>query len=250
MMSISTAMALFATVSAWAGPFEDTLLRDAANIRQAHAELALRVDQMEPGINRAGRYAFAGAELADDRVQILMQHRLLFGQDELPVKAAIAFALNGEHRLPWAVFRTLPVDLRVALLNGYKQHGQGDAVDAFEGGLVDSSALVRSESMRLIGYRPDLRSDAIENGLKGGLTDDDSLVRRFAVRAVAWRGEEWGFESIKPLLSDAAPEVRGAAVRALGQLDKQRARALPEVVALKNDDSPHVARPIKTLFKP
>lgn len=248
-MTILMTLTVLATAPAWAGAFEDTLLEASTKIRQEHAEIAERVDQMEPVRNRAGNFAFPGADLADTRAQTLIQHRVIFGQDDLNVRVALAFALDGQHRLPWSVVDDLPAELRGALINGYKQDGGLDAVDAFEGALTDVDSSVRAEAMRLIGYRVDTTSTAITDALQAGLTDSSADIRRFAARSIAWRSETWGFDAVTPLLSDTDPGVRGAAVRALAQLDKQRAQSMPAVQALKTDDHPKVRRPIKTLFK-
>ncbi len=222
----------------------------AEHIRQHHPEIALRVDEMEPVKNRAGAYFFPGADLVDDRAQKLIQHRLLFGDEEMPVRVALAYALDGEHRLPWSLIQTLPSDLRVALLNGYKKQGEDDAREAFEGALADPSVLVRAEAMRLLGYRPEVRSQSIVNGLRQGLSDQDPTARRLSVRSISWRTENWGFDAIVPLLSDTDPAVRGAAVRALGSLDRPRAQALPALQALQVDTDPQVVRPLNGVLRP
>jgi HEAT repeat protein len=250
MMTVSIVLTVFSATLAWAEPFEERVEMKAVEIRQSHPEVARWVDEMQPRLNRAGALSFAGAELEDSRVQALIQQRLLSGGDKTTVRAALARALDGTHRIPWTIASTLPADVRVALMSRYKQHGQADAVDAFEGAMSDESILVRTEAMRLIGYREDLQSDAITDALRKALNAPSADVRRFGARAIAWRAEPWGFNAILPLLKDVDPGVRGAAVRALGQLDGEKARNLEQVQRLRNDPHPMVARPIRTLFKP
>ena len=249
-MTILTMIMLAISANGWSSGLATDVDLAAEQVRQQHPEIALRVDQMEPIRNRAGAYFFPGADLVDERAQVLIQHRLIFGGEEISIRVALAHALDGEHRLPWPVIQTLPADLRAALLNGYKKRGEEDAREAFEGALVDSSVLVRAEAMRLLGYRPDVRSQLIDDGLRQGLRDRDAATRRLTVRSISWRTETWGFDAIIPLLEDTDPAVRGAAVRALGSLDRSRAQALPALKALQVDDDPQVARPLRGLLRP
>jgi len=250
MMGMAFTWVLFASSMAFAEPFGETVQQESAQIRLQHPSIAARVDGMMPSKNRAGMPFFPGPDLVDDRAQVLIQDRLLFGADELSVRVALGQALDGDHRLPWAVIKTLPDSLRAALINGYKQHGDDDAVEAFEGALMDRSPMVRAEAMRLVGYRPELQSPRIQSAMREGLSDQDAETRRFTIRSIAWRSESWGFDAITPLLSDADPAVRGAAVRALGRLDRSRAQTLPEIRELQSDIDPKVTRPLRSLLKP
>ena len=249
MMCIAMMLSVIVSSSAWAEPFRERVQIASVQVGEQHPDIARRVEQMQPVKNRAGRLSFPGPELIDERAQVLIQNRLLFGADELPVRLALAMALDGQHRLPWSVIRGMPEALRTVLINGYKQHGEQDAIDAFEGALTDASVRVRAEAIRLLGYRSDLQSDVIERELRLGLSGQDADVRRFSVRSIAWRNETWGFEAISPLLSDGDARVRGAAVRALGNLDRKRAQAMSEIKALRADPNPYVTRPIGSLLE-
>jgi len=250
MMNLFLTWIVFGSPLAWSGSesFRDTVAQESTQIRQASPDVADRVDGMAPIKNRAGKFFFPGPDLVDVRAQVLIQNRLLFGDDEPTVRAALAMALDGEHRLPWSVVEAMSVGVRAAAINGYKQHGGQDAIEAFEGALVDASDRVRSEAMRLLGYRLDLRSEAIDEALRMGLIDTNATARRFTVRSIAWRGENWGFDAIVPLLSDGDPGVRGAAVRALTQLDRQRAKGMIAIERLSTDNDPRVKRPLRSLF--
>lgn len=240
---------LFST-QALGGDFRLDLDGEAKRIRADHPEIAARVDEMSPLKNRAGMLAFPGGDLVDPRAQILIQDRLLDGADTPLVSAALAYALDDAHRIPWSVASQQRPEVRAALISGYKKAGSEDALAAFEGALRDESPVVRMEAVRLVGYRPDLVSEVLVQGLIGALTDQLADVRRFGARSVSWRQDPGGFDLVVPLLADASPEVRGAAVRALAKLDVKRAAALPEIQALSSDTDPRVIRSLKRVLSP
>lgn len=219
----------------------------ADEVRERNPELAERIAELQPMKNRAGKYYFPGARLTEPDAQVLLTERLLSGRDGEAVQVALAYALDGDHRLPWSAIQAQSAEVRAALLSGYKKHGQADAIEALAGGLQDASTSVQFEAVRLLGRRPDLKDPRLVEGLKSSLGSDVTDIRWAAVRALSWRGESGAYELITPSLSDADAKVRGAAVRALGILDKDRTKRLPEVVALENDPNPHVKRAFRSL---
>ena len=221
----------------------------AESVRERNPELAAHVDSLKPMKNRAGKYYFPDARLVGADAQVLLVDRLLDGGDEPAVQVALAYALDGNHRLPWSVISTQPAAVRTALLSGYKKHGKADAVEALAGGLADASDAVRFEAVRLLGRRPDLKHAHLVDGLKQALASDVVDIRWAAVRALAWRDDAGAFKAIEPLLEDKDAKVRGAAVRSLGILDKARALGLSEVDALRNDPNPHVKRAFRSLAR-
>ena len=128
-------------------------------VRERNPELAQHVASLQPMKNRAGKYYFPDAQLVSPDAQVLVTERLLGGDDEPAVQVALAYALDGKHRLPWTVISTQSADVRAALLSGYKKHGAIDAVEAaLSGGLADASDAVQFEAVRLLGRRPDLKN--------------------------------------------------------------------------------------------
>ncbi len=218
-------------------------------VRERNPELAQHVASLQPMKNRAGKYYFPDARLVSPDAQVLVTERLLNGDDAPAVQVALAYALDGNHRLPWDVISTQPASVRAALLSGYKKHGDADAVDALSGGLADASNAVRFEAVRLLGRRPDLKSARLVDGLKQALASDVVDIRWAAVRALAWRDDAGAFQAIQPLLADKDAKVRGAAVRSLGILDKARALGLSDVDRLRNDPNPHVKRAFRSLAR-
>jgi HEAT repeat protein len=136
------------------------------------------------------------------------------------------------------------------LLSGYKKAGHADAQAVFAGALADASVQVRMEAARLIGYRSDLVSPVLSAGLHRALADASPEVRSFSVRAMSWRAEDGGFDAIRPLLNDPSAGVRGAAVRALGKLDLDRAVSLEALQALASDNDPKVSRAVRRVLSP
>lgn len=218
-------------------------------VRERNPELAQHVASLQPMKNRAGKYYFPDAQLVSPDAQVLVTERLLGGDDEPAVQVALAYALDGKHRLPWTVISTQSADVRAALLSGYKKHGAIDAVEALSGGLADASDAVQFEAVRLLGRRPDLKNARLVEGLKQALRSDVVDVRWAAVRALAWRDDAGAFEAIQPLLVDKDAKVRGAAIRSLGILDKARALDLSGVDELRNDPNPHVKRAFRSLAR-
>jgi HEAT repeat protein len=241
--------ALFSAPSFGGGSAEE-IGRSADDFRASHPALAERVDGMSPIVNRAGKYFFPGSDLMGHPAQVLIQDRLLDGGDPTPVVVALAYALDGEHRLEPALIAGQPAAVRAALISGYKKHGLLDAVQAFEDALVDPSMGVRLEAVRLIGYRPNLESPTLSRRLLAAIGDPQPPLRAMAARSISWRVEAGGFAAIVPLLSDGSGLVRGAAVRALGKIDPAAAAIHPGVQALKADADPQVSRAIRRVLKP
>jgi HEAT repeat protein len=245
-----TLIALLLSGPSLAGEFRSDLDTGSDAVRKAHPEIAARVDGMVPIENRAGMLFFPGRDLVDPSAQILIQDRLLEGADTEAVRVALAYALDGAHRLPWAVISAQPAAVRRALLSGYKKAGHADAQAVFAGALADASVQVRMEAARLIGYRSDLVSPVLSAGLHRALADASPEVRSFSVRAMSWRAEDGGFDAIRPLLNDPSAGVRGAAVRALGKLDLDRAVSLEALQALASDNYPKVSRAVRRVLSP
>jgi HEAT repeat protein len=248
MMKRLILIALLFSGPSLAGEFQSTLDAGSDAVRKAHPEIAAHVDGMIPIENRAGMLFFPGRHLVDPSAQLLIQDRLLKDTDTAAVRVALAYALNGAHRLPWSVIVDQPAPVRRALLSGYKKAGHTDAQTVFAGALADPSVQVRMEAARLIGYRADLVSPALSAGLNRGLADASPEVRSFSVRAISWRTEDGGFDAIRPLLNDASASVREAAVRALGKLDPDRAASLEAVRALASDNDPGVGRAVRRVL--
>jgi len=237
---------LFLTLStsAFAGDWADGLRADAATVRAARPALAERIDSLQPIRNRAGSFFFPGADLVGDAEQTLLAERLFFGADESDVQVALAYSLTSA--VAWATIERQSEPVRVALIHGYKRVPD-EAV--YMAAMNDESSAVVSETVRLLGYAGELKSARLTRVLIASLKHDSGEVRRLAARSIGWRGEQDAFGPLQPLLRDQRPGVREAAVRALGVLDPQRARALSELTRLAQDSHPGTRRAVKKVLQ-
>jgi len=224
-------------------------LREAADtLRMEQPEISLRVDEMRPIKNRAGAWFFPGADLAKPAAQLLIQDRILSRDDEASVRVALVYALDSEHRFSWSIIESEEADVRAAMLHGYKGLNTPTSAVVLSRALQDSSADVRAEAARLAGYRSDLTD--LKPHLMSGLRDESADVRQLAVRSLGWLGVADAFGPVSTLLQDPEPNVRIAAVRALGKMDLPKARALPELKALATDTEPAVQRAVRRVVQP
>ncbi len=237
---------LFLTLStsAFAGDWADALRADAAEVRATSPALAERIDSLQPIRNRAGSFFFPGASLVGDAEQTLLAERLFFGTDESEVQVALAYSLTSP--VAWATIERQSESVRVALIHGYKRVPDETVYLA---AMADESSAVVSETVRLLGYAGDLKSERLTQTLIASLKHDSGEVRRLAARSIGWRGDKVAFGPLQSLLKDERPGVREAAVRALGILDPQRARSLTALTRLAQDPHPGTRRAVKKVLQ-
>ncbi len=230
------------------GAVDDELRLTVADIRSAHPDVALRVDEMQPIRNRAGSWYFPGADLTNPLAQTLIKDRIRTRRDEAPIRIALVYALEPENRFAWREIETEEPSVRVAMLHGYKGLNTSQSGEILARALQDGSSSVRAEAARLVGYRNDVES--LSSSLMVVLSDPSEDVRRLAVRSLGWLQVQEAFVPVSALLKDSAPSVRVAAVRALGKIDHDQARALPAISTLKVDEDPSVQRAVKRILRP
>ena len=218
--------------------FAETSVADqAAKVRSEQPDVAAVVDSLEPMRNRAGGMYFPGGLPGSASAQVLLLDKVLHGDDPMRVRVALANGLVEPQ--PWERIAGLPIPLRVAMLEGHKRSADPAALIA---ATRDSSSDVAATAVRLLGYADRGDGAAVSAALIRSLTNGSGEVRRYAARSLGWRGDAQAFEHIVPLLADDRPGVRESAVRALGRLDRERARSLRGVVGLANDPHPGTAR--------
>jgi len=229
---------------AFAGDWDDEIRADAAELRASSPTLAARIDSLQPVRNRAGNFFFPGKDLLGSAEQTLLADRLFYGDDESDVKVALAYSLATP--VAWSVIERQSEPVRVALISGYKRVPD-EAV--YLAAMADESPAVVSETVRLLGYAGELKSDRLTRVLIASLKHDSGEVRRLAARTLGWRGEQGAFGPLQPLLGDERPGVREAAVRALGVLDPQQARSLSAINALAQDPHAGTRRAVKKVLQ-
>jgi len=246
MMSFILTVCLAAT--SHAVELDTRVLLVPEDVRLAHPEIVERVSDMEPVRNRAGAWYFPGADLTHPVAQALIQERVLARQDDESVRVALVYALDAEHRFDWSVIESEESSVRAAMIHGYKGLDTQESSAVLSSALRDASPVVRAEAARLVGYRPEAAE--LTPVLLAGLADTSAEVRRLSVRSLGWLEAKEAFSGVSKLLDDSAPSVRIAAVRALGKIDLQRARALPKMKALEADTNPGVQRALRRVVAP
>jgi hypothetical protein len=178
------------------------------------------VAEARPSRTRAGTLRFFGDSpvLAEAAVPAVLQ-RLSDGLDEPGVRRALAECL---HRAPadWDVARLAlaqsdgSAEVRAMLAAGLRWMDAGAAAPAFERLLLDPAPLVRAETVRAVARRAD--------------------------------GADWA-SLLVPSLSDASPDVRLQAVKALAAVGSGVERARIEV--LVNDADPRVVKAVRRALR-
>jgi HEAT repeat protein len=205
---------------------------------------AEKIDTVAPITTRTGAIRYTDRALATPAAAPLLIERALAAQDPVD-RAALAAALpqtGGD----WsdAVAGMLADEpaavVRVQLAEALREATPAAAWTGLALAAVDPAAEVRAAAWRAMANR----ADASEHGglVLSGLSDRDSNVRALAIRAAGWLRLSDAWTPIVALLSDADADVRLQALRALERLDAGRARVLPEVVRLRGDTDPRVAR--------
>ena len=237
---------LFLTLStsAFASDWADVLRADAAEVRAESPAVAARIDSLQPIRNRAGNFFFPGKHLMGTAEQTLLAERLFFGDDESEIQVALAYSLATP--VAWTTIERQSEPVRVALIHGYKRVPDESVYLAAMG---DDSSAVVSETVRLLGYAGELKSERLTQVLVASLQHESGEVRRLAARSIGWRSEQDAFGPLQSLLGDERPGVREAAVRALGLLDPKQARSLPALIRLANDPHPGTRRAVKKILQ-
>ena len=246
MLSVLLTMC-FATVS-FGGSNHDHPVRSATVTRSERADIAQRVDGMQPIKNRAGAWYCPGTDLTHPVAQARIKDRIRARRDDASVRVALVYALEPENRFEWSEIQTEAASVRVAMLHGYKGINTPEAGAVLVAALQDDVSTVRAEAARLAGYRNDV--EGLASPLMAGLADSAEDVRRLAVRSLGWLQVQDAFEPVRALLEDSDPRVRVAAVRALAKIDREKAQNLPMMSTLKTDENPSVQRAVRRVVGP
>lgn len=223
--------------AALAAPLPDGVMRQ---IEQADSVALHNVSQWQPVPTRAGTLRFLGSPIDDaSLLDALMLQRLNAGNDSVGVQVAIVDYLSESESLDafWRTFWDERPSLRVAMLAHAKDADAGHATDMLLLGMMDADSAVRTEAVRLSGYRGEA---ALSTALSLRLQDEDATVRALAARAIGWRQDRQHFEALQPLLSDEAADVRLNALRAMHALDAEATQGIAALTALQQDADPRV----------
>lgn len=231
----------FLGFSAMAGDFAEGALSAAAHVEKTQPELAQWINTLQPIRNRAGNFYFPGEVLAQAEAQSLLMARLLAAKDSPEVRVSLAYALDSDTLIPWTrIAQEDEPSVRAAMIHLAKKNKSPESTELIRQALLDPTPAVRTEAARLAGYVQS--SPGLEIGLLASLKDSTADVRAFSARSLGWMGDSSRFEAIRPLLKDTEAHVRDRALQALAALDTPRTQGLAELVDLKKDSHPPLAK--------
>ena len=238
-MSILSFSALFSTSA-----FADTDIPDHL-LSLAPADLVEHAWTTQPGTTRAGTPRFTDPTLYNPALTPVLLERLASGGEHDYVRLALVEVLprtGGEWdgALVDLYASETSADVRSVMVEVTRRADPEDARALLSQAAGDQSPLVRAAVMRTIPYVED--GVGLSAPLLAGLTDADSEVRSFAARSAGWTGLDAAWDDLVVLLSDAEPEIRLHALRALERLDVGAVQQLPALQTLEIDIDSRVSR--------
>jgi len=207
----------------------------------------------EPGVTRAGTARFNRPELESPAAAGPLFARLLLAGEAPEVRAALveAIARTGGDWAPAMVrLQAAEADawVRLFILESARRAPEREALVLLRGGVVDPEARVRAAAVRAIPAVPTAAA-AMSREVLAALGDPSAEVRAGAARSAGWMGLQGASQGLSSLVSDAGPEVRLAALRALERLHGAGGAPTQRAAqALSEDVDPGVRRAALSLL--
>ncbi len=202
---------------------------------------------LAPRTTRAGTLRFSGPALRHPDAAAIVLARLQDGGESSEIRAALAEALArtpGPYASAASALLSTESDatVRAAIVAALGRTDDAEAIAGIRAGLGDRDAGVRAEAARSAASHP--AGATLRPELRALLGDDDEAAMIAAIRAIgALRTSDLDTNTaLAGLLDDARADVRLHALRALGRVDAEFARARPELATLRSDADPRVAK--------
>jgi hypothetical protein len=229
----------------------------ASEVKRLHTddpELYNAVRTLEPRITRARTLRFSGADLLTrpDAAPLLID-RLIHGQDDDDVRAALVEAIGGTGApfgpaIVELLERERDTGVRRVMVSVLRYADSASAQRGLALGLSDSEASVRIDAVYALARRND--AAMLSDALLVAATDPDDGVRQAAAQTLGAMGVDEAKDTLVGLLSDANPEVRYISLRALERIDAGYVATLPKAKSLRDDADPRVAKLATRLTTP
>ncbi len=226
---------------------------EVTKIRDADPDFYGAIRALSPTETRAGSLRIVDPALHDARALPLLLDRLLHEARAPEYRAALvdAAARTGGDLGP-PVLDLLAEErepqVRVVLVATLRRADVKHATLGVTRALQDRDPQVRTTAAQVAGYVKD--GAALTAPLQAALDDREVSVRSMAARALGIHELAEATPKLTALLADDAPEVRLAALRALGRVDPASARELPQLQTLRADPDPRVKRAAEKLAAP
>lgn len=211
----------------------------------ADADLVEHAWTTQPGITRAGTPRFTDPTLYNPALTPVILERLISGGEHDYVRLALVELLprtGGEWdgALVDLYATESSADVRSVMVEVTRRADPSDARALLLAAAVDDSAMVRAAVMRTIPYVED--GEGMSAPILAGLVDSNPEVRSFAARSAGWTGMSAAWDDLVVLLSDAEPEIRLHALRALERIDPVATAKLTALDTLEIDIDAKVSR--------
>ena len=217
----------------------------AEAVRAADPAGYAAVSGLRPIRTRKGTPRFVGELLRDPAAADVLLGRLVEGEDDPMLRAALVEALprTGGHygtALVSLLSEESDADVRVVMVAALERADALSARAGLSAALHDADPSVRAEAARVTSMRAD--GDVLAAALEGVLDDEASQVRAAAAHSLGVLESTDARDALLGGLDDADPVVRLESLRGLERIDPAFTASLPQLSSLQSDDDARVAR--------
>lgn len=205
-----------------------------------------------PG-RRGRRHRFLAEAFQQPSAAPAILERILHGGEPGGIRAGLAHSLVGLHP-HWGedmiglLGAAEDSTVAVAAVAAFQWADADVALPGLRMGLEHREGEVRAAAASVAAWRPD--GIELAPALRRSLADSHGETRAMSARALGWLGDAQAVDSLALLLDDPEGEVRLHALRSLGRIAPERARADQRIERLVGDSDPRVARVARRISGP